>query len=134
MPLCQGLVHCKLAGLPVSAGEPLDPGVRFVVEIVEDRCWRNAAGAGERRRHSVDFVSESFGFLQPPCVALVVVQEAVPMGFGTVGQGTPAEEEQAVRPVGDGVPTPETHLSGFGRGMEIIWVAIQDAADLTAGA
>ena len=56
------------------------------------------------------------------------------MGFRTVGQRTPAEKEQAVRPVGDRVPTPEAHLSGFGRGVEVVGVAIQDAADLAAGA
>jgi hypothetical protein len=62
--------------------------------------------------------------LHTPAHALVVVQEAVSKGFRTVGQRTPTEKEQAVRPVGDGVPTPEAHLSGFGREVQAVGIAV----------
>src|SRR5690349_18595836 len=40
MSLGQGLVYAQFVDLPVLASGPLDPGVRFVVEIVQNRCGR----------------------------------------------------------------------------------------------
>ena len=36
--------------------------------------------------------------------------------------------------VRDGVPAPESHLPGLGRRMKVVWVAVENPADLTAWA
>ena len=54
------------------------------------------------------------------------------MGLGTVWQRTPAKEDDAVGTVRDRVPAPEPHLSGFGRRVKVVRVAVQDPADLAA--
>jgi hypothetical protein len=56
---------------------PLQQRHHLVEEPVEaDAVRLPRPGADQRRRNAFDFLPESFGFLQPPRVALVVVEEA----------------------------------------------------------
>ena len=56
------------------------------------------------------------------------------MGLRTVWQRTPAKEDEAVGTIGDRIPTPQPHLSGFGGRVKVVRVAVQDSANLAARA
>src|SRR5580704_18865742 len=126
MPFRERLVDCKIAGIPVLPGEMLDPAMRFILEIVEDRRLRDAICPEQHRSAPSDLFSQQFRFLQTPGNPLVMEEKPVPVRFRTIWERPPAKKKQAIRSMSNRVPAPKTHLSRFRRRVEIVRVAIEN--------
>jgi len=101
-------------------GVSIDPPIVGLVVIFAHHRERT----GRRRivkchRELVDFLADLLCLGKPAVVAIVLIEQAMPMLLCAVGACAPAEEAEELGAVHDALPCPQSHLSGPRRAMEI---------------